>query len=83
MDKIFPNPIALTDPLNNTYLPVGTYDLEYVSCSCPSLLREMRHKIESLFRKEVLQSNCCRVHTKKFDVYLRSNQKLSSIFKKK
>lgn len=81
-DKVFPNPIALNH-LNGTYLPVGAYDLEYISCSCPSFFREMRHKIQSLFRKRILQMNCCRVHTKKFDVYLRSNQNLSSIFKKK
>lgn len=82
-DRKFSNPIALNNLLNNVYLPVGTYHLEYVSCSCPSFLREMQHKIHSLFGEKVLQMNCCRVHTKKFDVYLRSNQNLSSILKKK
>lgn len=71
-----PSPIAITNHLDEDYLPIGIYHLNRVYCSCPSPLKRVSQQIQSLFRKKITKQNC-RVHTKEFDVYLRSNQPLS------
>lgn len=61
--------------LDERDLPFGIYYLNRVPCTCSYLLRLSR-KIQALFRKKVTETNC-RVHNKEFDVYLRSNQRVS------
>lgn len=71
-----PTPIVINNHLDEDYLPIGTYHLNRVSCSCPSPLKRVSRQIQSLFRKKITKKEC-RVHSKEFDVYLRSNQPLS------
>jgi len=72
-------PMVINNHLDENFLPNGTYYLNRISCSCPSTVKRLSQKIRSLFRKKVAKNNC-KVHSKEFDVYLRSNQPLS--FKK-
>lgn len=71
-----PSPIVLHNHLDKESLPIGTYHLNRVSCSCPSPLKRLSRQIQSVFGKKLTKKEC-RVHSKEFDVYLRSNQSLS------
>lgn len=71
-----PSSIAINNHLDEEYLPNGIYHLNRVSCTCPSPLKKLARQLQSLFTQKITKKNC-RVHTKEFDVYLRSNQPLS------
>lgn len=76
--RVFTNNLVITNHLNNDY-PIGTYYLNRISCICPSFLKKVQDRIQSLFGKKITQTDC-RMHNKEFDVYLRSTHPL---FKKK
>lgn len=75
----FPNNVVINDHLDKEAYPIGIYHLNRVPCTCPTPLKKLSQQIQSLFGKKITQANC-KVHTKEFDVYLRSNHPL---FKKR